>query len=132
MILFRPFKVCTNCKTRWRQRRDFLSDPNISLVGYQVNYTRLKAGLFLFNHSCGTTLALPAGVFRTLRSGRIFRERATGTGACPGFCQHEHELEPCVARCECAFVRDVLQLVRNWPKKPLRPIEVGRHGRTVP
>lgn len=39
---------------------------------------------------------------------------------CPGYCLHADELAPCPASCECAFVRDVLQLVREHPKSGAR------------
>lgn len=115
--LKRPFRRCTSCSTVWPSRNAFLSDPDVRLVGYQVNYGDLQAGFFLFNHSCRTTLAVRASAFSSLHDGPIFRTRATGTASCPGYCVHESALEPCPARCECAYVRTVLQKVKDWPKR---------------
>ncbi len=111
------FKRCTSCDAVWRTREDFLSDPDIELVGYQVHFQDLQTGLLLFNHSCHTTLALAVEAFRDLYRGPVFQERATGGAGCPGYCTHRGELRPCLAHCECAYVREILQIVRNWKKR---------------
>ena len=112
-----PFKTCSNCGRPWSGRGSFLSDPAVELVGYQSFLEELELGLFLFNHcDCGTTLAIPAGAFSDLHDGPVFNERLTGSEACQGFCQQRRSLEACPNRCECAWVRDVLQVVRAWPK----------------
>ena len=85
-------------------------------IGYQVNFKSLDAGIFLFNHRCKGTLAIPAEQFRDLYKGPIFKERATGSDDCPGHCLHEDQLDPCPVRCECAYVREILQIIRRWPK----------------
>jgi len=110
------FKQCPVCRVSWTSRDDFLADPEIGLVGYQVNFRDLVAGIFLFNHHCGDTLAIPVSAFRDLHGGQVFTERATGTTECPGHCLRTDDLEPCPARCECAFVREILQVIKNWPK----------------
>lgn len=111
------FKECGKCGKVWRSYLEFLSDPQISLVSYQVNFDNLELGLFLFSHSCNSTLAITASVFTHLHYDPIFEERATGTNECPGFCLYKDELSPCPAKCECAYVRQVLQFVRRWPKR---------------
>ncbi len=113
------FKECPNCHYQWPDRTTFLSDPTLSLVGYQANFGNLVAGYFLFNHDtpdCGTSLAVEAGAFTDMHSGPIFEERLTGTENCPGYCKIQKSLDPCSNKCECAYVRDVLQIVRHWPK----------------
>lgn len=112
-----PFKACTNCGHLWSDRGPFLADPTVELVGYQSFMEELELGLFLFNHAdCGTTLAIPAGDFADLHDGPVFRDRLTGSDACAGLCQQRRSLEPCPNQCECAWVREVLQVVRTWPK----------------
>jgi hypothetical protein len=110
------FKTCPSCGHAWPDLDAFLGDPDLRLVGYQVNFARLAAGFFLFNHSCRTTLALPVEPFLGLRDGPVFRDRKTGTDECPGFCLHRDELGPCPATCECAYVRDVMQDILSHPR----------------
>ena len=104
------------CGSVWADRKDFLQDPEVELIGYQVNYKELAAGILLFNHSCHTTLAIYAEEFAGLYDGPVFSERATGSSECPGYCQNEEELRPCPAKCECAFVREIIHIIRRWPK----------------
>jgi hypothetical protein len=114
------FRKCTGCKRTWRDRGEFLGDPEIALVGYQVNFSYLEAGYFLFNHlraACQTTLAMPVEQFTDLYEGPVFAERATGSKDCPGHCVRESRLDPCPTKCECAFVREILQVIQDWDKR---------------
>ncbi len=108
------FRTCSCCGTQWESRAAFLADPAIVLIGYQVNFQELMAGFFLFNHSCGTTLGLTAEQFRDLYQGPIFEAR---DGECQGHCLHQEDLEPCPTICDCAFVRELMVIIRDWPKK---------------
>jgi hypothetical protein len=86
-----------------------------------ANFDALKLGLLLFNHvyeRCKTTLALEAGEFIDLYKKEIFQTRMTGTKECPGYCLYKENLQPCPANCECAYIREVIQIIRSWPKKP--------------
>jgi hypothetical protein len=59
------FKKCI-CGHAWASSEAFMSDPDIKLLGYQVDFEVLKEGFFLFNHlvsGCQTTLSIPAGFF---------------------------------------------------------------------
>ena len=111
------FKLCTSCSTEWLTRDDFLSDPDVTLIGYQAHFVELNAGLLLFNHSCHTTLAIAVECFQDLYDGPVFRERATGGPDCLGYCLRRGELRPCPTHCECAYVRAILQIVGNWQKR---------------
>ena len=113
-----PFKRCS-CGKTWGTREDFLGDPAVGLHGYMVHFDALTEGLFLFVHGaagCETSLALTAGDFADLYEGEIFERRVEGTDACPGYCLKKNLLGPCPVACECAYVREVLQIVRDWPK----------------
>jgi hypothetical protein len=61
-------------------------------------------------------LAIRAGAFEDLYNGPVFKKRVTGSEECPEYCLHEDELLPCPNQCECAYVREVIQIVKNWPK----------------
>ncbi|MDP3980654.1 MAG: hypothetical protein Q8Q33_04485 [Chlamydiota bacterium] len=111
------FKKCPSCGHDWDCRDAFLNDPNVLILGYQVNFSKLEAGTFLFNHSCKTTLALRAGVFKDLYDGPIFLERLLGEHACPGYCLHQNDMRPCPEACECAYVTQVIQQIKDWPKQ---------------
>ena len=112
----RPFKECKVCGQVWKDRQSLLIDASVQLLGYQVYFEDLIAGLFLFNHACMGTFSIQAGAFIDLYDGPIFEERKTGSEECPGYCLHKNELRACPAKCECAYVREVIQLVKNWPK----------------
>jgi len=113
-----PFKTCPVCNQKWLTRDDFLSDPAIKVLGYQVNFNALTLGIVLFNHEiCSDTLGVKVEDFEDLKTGPIYRERKTGSDECPGYCLHKCELSRCPAKCECAWVRDVLQRITQWPKR---------------
>jgi hypothetical protein len=115
-------KRCTCCGHVWHTRDAFLGDPQLEVVGYQVDFVDLLLGLLLFNHlTCGSTIAVPAGLFKNLYDGPIYSERATGTADCPKYCRYVSELEACRAKCECAYIREILQIVRQWPKAAKSP-----------
>jgi hypothetical protein len=110
-------KQCPCCGYVWGTRDALLCDPQLVVVGYQVNFEELLLGFFLFSHlACGSTIALPAGRFRDLYDGPVYASRATGTQDCPEYCLRRAELDVCPAQCECAYVREILQIVRRWPK----------------
>jgi hypothetical protein len=111
------FIICSKCGEKWETRDQFLAAHDIQLIGYQVNFRNLELGLFLFNHlSCRTTLALRAGNFKDMHRGEIFRGKKTGTNSCPNYCLNSDDLNACPAKCECAYVRDIIQKIKTWPK----------------
>jgi hypothetical protein len=113
------FKKCSCYESPWYTRDEFLQDKNIELVGYQANFCHLELGYILFNHlSCESTIAIPAGHFRDLYEGPVFAQRLYGSKVCQGFCEDQEALEPCENQCECAYVREILQLIQTWPKEP--------------
>jgi len=115
------YKICSKCNTIWKTRSDYLADPEIRLVGYQVNFKELELGLFLFNHACMTTMALEANLFSDLFDGPVFTERRTGCEECPGYCLRRSELRSCPTHCECAWIREVLQVIMEWQKVKVLP-----------
>ena len=112
------FLKCSHCGEIWETREKYLADSNIKIIGYQVNFRDLELGLFLFNHlTCKTTLALKANKFTDLHQGPILRERLTGTDSCPDYCLNKSELSACNTQCECVYVRDVIQIIKNGDDK---------------
>ena len=99
-----------------------MSDPTVEIIGYQVDFEDLREGFFLFNHlrdSCRTTISVSAKHFFDLYTGMVFRDRLMASPECPGYCLRQGELRPCPVKCECAFVREILKTVSEWPKKPM-------------
>jgi len=107
------FKKCTLCHHIWATRQDFIADQDIEIIGYQANFKALEAGLLYFNHSCKSTLAIPVDLFADLYTGPIFEEQKTGTDNCPGYCLHKKALNHCLAECECAYVREIIQILKR-------------------
>ncbi len=111
------FKICKKCGQEWKTRKQFLSDSDICLIGYQSHFDELELGILLFNHACKTTLSIYAKFFKDLYDGEIFPQRKTGTDECPGFCLKKSNLSPCPQKCECAYIRDILQIIKHWSKQ---------------
>jgi hypothetical protein len=112
-----PFKVCTDCGHVWVTRDAFLADPNVVLLGYQSHLDHVELGLLLFNHRlCGTTMSLYAETFTHLYDGPRYTVRKADTPKCPGYCLDKSELRPCPQRCECAYIREILAIIKAWPK----------------
>jgi hypothetical protein len=112
----KTFKTCTNCKKHWETLEAFIRDPLIELVGYMPTFDDLSSGLFLFNHSCKTTLACRVALFEHLYEGPIYQVNQQGKADCLGYCQHKSDLSACPNKCSCAFVRETLRLIKQWPK----------------
>lgn len=114
------FKKCPKCGTEWTDRDSFLDDPDLKLIGYQVNFKALELGLLLFNHqTCRTTMSLEARNFRDMYKGPVYEKRMTGSDSCPGYCLHKSVLRPCPQECECSYVRSIIELIqkRKIPSK---------------
>ena len=101
------------CYHTWNSITDFVKDPDIYIVGYQVNFENLEVGKFFFTHSCGATLTYPVEIFSSLYNGPIYEERKTGSDECPGYCLYKAELKVCPAKCKCAYVREVIQIIKD-------------------
>jgi hypothetical protein len=107
------FKHCHVCQHTWTSRQEFIDAPDVELIGYQVNFKKLEAGLLYFNHACKNTIAVPADVFADLYEGPVFEERKTETEECPGYCLNQERLRRCPAKCECAYIREIIQLLKK-------------------
>jgi hypothetical protein len=110
------FRRCVCCQKVWFNRSDFLLDGDLLLNGYQVNFGDLELGWLLFTHlppGCHSTIAVSVDQFADLYDGSIYAERKTGTEECPGYCLDKDNLKPCNAECECAFVREILQIIKE-------------------
>ena len=81
-----------------------------------ANFESLERGLFLFNHNiegCGTTLAVEIVNFTDLYTGSIYSEPLTGSEECPEHCLYKDDLDMCSAKCECSYIREIIQILKN-------------------
>jgi len=113
------FKVCSLCKKVWESRNDFLNDSMVKIIGFIADFEYPEKGLLLFNHTaqgCGTTLVAEVFNFMDLYSGPIYSEGLTGSEECPEHCLDKDNLEKCSAKCAYSHVREIIQIVKKWPK----------------
>lgn len=122
MVASSNFKVCPTCLKQWLTLDEFLSDPAVEFAGYQVNFEDLKGGLFYFSHTlsvCGTTLAVPVREFTGLSPRPVLSSQGKQPDGCPGLCVRQGSLDPCPVECECFWVREVIEIIRNRKKRPV-------------
>lgn len=115
------FKTCPMCSMTWGTRSDFLQDRTLNLNGYQADFDDLESGLFLFTHNidgCYTTMAVKVKEFANMYSGKKFDRRKTGGEECPRYCLQIDMLDRCDTQCECAFVREIIQIIQAFSKRP--------------
>ena len=113
------FKICPMCKQRWQKRKQFLDDPLLELKGYQADIEDPEYGLFLFNHNradCGSTISIRVGRFRDLYDGPMYSQCLLEAEECRKLCLHKSNLDPCPLKCECSYVRDIIQTIKHWGK----------------
>jgi len=112
------FESCPCCGKSWPTRDGFLSDETIVMNGYQADFEILGEGLFYFTHSlasCCSTMTLPAKMFLDLYSGPRYAERKSLSEDCPRYCYDKEQLSRCDVQCECAFVREVVHIIKSGP-----------------
>lgn len=108
------FKTCTFCEAKWATRDAFLADPEVSIIGYQVDFQDANEGLFLFNHStpaCRTTMGIKVKEFLDLYAGPTYSKDAWGTDICEGRCVVVHDLVMCKAPCKRVHIRAIIQII---------------------
>lgn len=110
------FFQCRTCGAQWPTRDKFLSDPDLEIVKYRVDLDDSTAGAFIFRHDCGSDLSLSVRHFNGLYEGPIFNVRAINSDDCPGYCLYENNLKPCEVKCECAYVRNIIGIIKRWRK----------------
>lgn len=107
------FKVCGSCRHTWLTWEDFVTDPEVRLLGLQSPTTLPDATVLVFEHFCGSSVSIltrrlhhlvpdhPAVDWPSLR----------GTDKCPGHCFDRADRAPCDQRCRHALDRDILALI---------------------
>lgn len=108
------FRVCGSCRRSWRSWEEFVTDPEVRLLGLQAVFTVPDSNLLVFEHRCGSSVSIftsrlhhllpdhPAAAWPSLR----------GTHECPGHCLSLADLAACDRPCRNTLDRDLLELVR--------------------
>lgn len=108
------FKVCPGCFHVWETREVFMSDPHLEFNGYKADFKDLDFGMFFFTHTasnCHSTMTMMVEDFLDLYSGKRYSENKALSDECPRYCIDEKQLSRCDAFCECAYVREICQLL---------------------
>ncbi len=115
-----PFKTCPCCAATWLCRDDFLGDKALEMNGYAPDFDNLLEGLFFFTHhasGCFSTMTLKAKTFADLYTGQKYLEPKTDDDDCPRYCFDRQDLRRCEEFCECAYIREILEILRHYPKQ---------------
>jgi hypothetical protein len=113
------FKKYPFCGKIWPTRDAFILDTQLTVDGYQPDFECLEEGLFLFTHhqlNCYSTMAVTIKEFVDLYNGIRYTERKTGLSECKGNCLDIHNFKLCKAKCECAYIREVLNIICEQKK----------------
>lgn len=110
------FTECPNCHETWSTQEEFITDEQLEITGYEADFDGLERGRFLFTHrrqSCQSTLTVRVMDFVNLYRGEIFPERKTKSSQCPLYCIDSTQLNRCTVVCECAYVREIIQMIKE-------------------
>ncbi|MBD3418989.1 MAG: hypothetical protein GF398_02605 [Chitinivibrionales bacterium] len=111
------FKACS-CGQEWDTLERFLSDEGVGLCGYFALPMHPELSAIAFNHhACKSTMAISAFEFKHMYQGPVFQGNHYHHVDCVGACKDSTNLESCPMHCECVWVREVMQIIRNWPKQ---------------
>ncbi|MBU1221220.1 hypothetical protein KKF34_04415 [Myxococcota bacterium] len=113
------FKKCPSCGKTWETRDDFLRDWLLKVNGYVVDFETLEYGLYYFTHmveGCFSTMVIETGKFIDLFDGERYEGNHAGQPGCPLYCLDNEQFSRCDQICECAFFREVLRKIIEYPK----------------
>lgn len=111
------FKKCPLCGQTWRSRKEFLEERALELNGYLADFESIENGMFFFTHhidGCFSTMTILAKDFIDMYTGIKYTERKKDREECPGYCLQKNQLNRCEAACEYAFVREIIQKIREY------------------
>jgi hypothetical protein len=115
------FRSCGMCRKQWPTRQDFISDPELRLLGLQAVPDFPDANLLVFEHECGTSVSVLASRLRDLVPDAEADDPSLpllqGTESCSGFCNRLESLEACDRRCRNARDRRLTLWLADRPGK---------------
>jgi hypothetical protein len=111
------FKQCGKCAKKWETINDIIMDPELSIIGYQVNLKKPSEGLVLFLHSsgdCNSTLGIKVFYFHPIYKKAITDIPIVRPTNCPGYCLDEKNFEKCLEfECNGNYVRNLIQIINE-------------------
>lgn len=116
-----PFKTCSKCRAAWQGPLELVADQSLVVTGYQPDFEDPASGLILLLHNrdgCRTTLAVKAGDLRAFYRDDRPTLLMAGSDDCPRYCLSSEELATCRNPCSMAWVRQVIQHLRQHDPPP--------------
>lgn len=106
------FKVCTFCGKEWNDFEAFLGDTDKELLDCMVDRNNHYFNLFMFNCSCGTTLAIPLFDFVKAAPEQFYLEDNREKPNKPAYCLATSPEDSCLAKCACHYTASMLQRLK--------------------
>ncbi len=114
-----PFRVCGSCNKEWVSWRDFVSDPEVKLLGLQIvpgTPGEPDANVVVFDHRCGTSISIYARHLRHHLSDPAPAEYADPPThldyrACTLRCPKPEDVARCDRPCPKARERHLIQWI---------------------
>lgn len=106
------FKVCGSCRRTWSTWEEFVTDPEVRLLGLQSRASLPEATVLVFEHFCGSSVSILASRLHHLvphHPGARW-PCLCDTDACPGHCLDFRDHGRCVECCRLAMDREILAI----------------------
>jgi hypothetical protein len=110
-----PFRICGACKYAWPTWDGFVQDRAVRFLGLQSVAVEPDCNLFVFEHSCGSSVSVLARRLRHLLPETESdgpRPFLFGDRECRGHCQVPSDLEMCDAPCGNVRDRTLILLIQ--------------------
>ena len=109
------FKSCGSCRTPCPSWEEFVTDPQVRLLGLQAIAGVADASLLVFEHRCGSSVSVLTKRLRYLlpeHQGANWPS-LRGTDQCPGHCLHLGDMSVCPRECRNGRDRELIKLVQR-------------------
>jgi hypothetical protein len=109
-----PIQNCGSCGRMWYRWPDFILDPEIRLLGFQMITELPDSNLLVFEHRCGSSVSVMAKRLRHLLTDGGAGAGLTslaGTTSCRKHCLSLTDFEHCDSPCVNARDRRLVQMV---------------------
>jgi hypothetical protein len=114
-----PFKECGSCHRIWEYWQDFISDPEVRLLGFQGSTRLPETNLLVFHHRCGTSISVLANKLRHILpkdEQELQLPILFGDENCSKYCREIENLKTCNRNCINARDRRLILAVLDMKK----------------